>query len=157
MKKCQPFCNENIWRTQVLFMGTLIPLFWTSNDVWSGFQSQGWSIAWVHLNVETIDKWANVSPSDPMKNPWMSNIHNMIDFLFTSVDAFKQNIKVQVCSVHISQENKPDTPQGLIHETLTLSLLLFTFALRCPDRRARDFQCYVLSHSFKLSHWRITN
>ena len=65
----------------------------------------------------------------------MSNIHNTIDFLFTGFDAIKQNIKVQVYLVRISQDNKPDKPQGLIHETLTLSVLLFTFALRRPDRR----------------------
>ena len=29
-----------IWRTQVLFVGPVIPMFWTSNDVSSGFQSQ---------------------------------------------------------------------------------------------------------------------
>ena len=28
-------------RTQVLFVGPLIPLFWTSGDVCPGFQSQG--------------------------------------------------------------------------------------------------------------------
>ena len=30
----------NFWRTWVLFVGPLIPLFWTSGDVSSGFQSQ---------------------------------------------------------------------------------------------------------------------
>ena len=30
----------NFWRTRVLFVGPLIPLFWTSGDVSSGFQSQ---------------------------------------------------------------------------------------------------------------------
>ena len=29
------------WRTHVLFVGPLIPLFWTSGDVCPGFQSQG--------------------------------------------------------------------------------------------------------------------
>ena len=28
---------KNFWRTQVLFVGPLIPLFWTSDDVVSGF------------------------------------------------------------------------------------------------------------------------
>ena len=31
----------NFWRTHVLFVGPLIPLFWTSGDVVPGFQSQG--------------------------------------------------------------------------------------------------------------------
>ena len=31
----------NFCRTQVLFVGPLIPLFWTSGDVCPGFQSQG--------------------------------------------------------------------------------------------------------------------
>ena len=35
----------NFWRTQVFFVGLLIPLFWTSGDVCSGFQSQGGSLA----------------------------------------------------------------------------------------------------------------
>ena len=30
----------NFWRTWVLFVGSLIPLIWTSGDVSSGFQSQ---------------------------------------------------------------------------------------------------------------------
>ena len=33
------FYKKN-WRTKVLFVGPLIPLFWTSDDVSSGFQSQ---------------------------------------------------------------------------------------------------------------------
>ena len=32
---------KNICRTHVLFVGPLIPLFWTSDDVCPGFQSQG--------------------------------------------------------------------------------------------------------------------
>ena len=41
-------CTENLtffnfWRTHVLFVGPLIPLFWTSGDVCPGFQSQGGS------------------------------------------------------------------------------------------------------------------
>ena len=31
----------NFWRTHVLFVGPLIPLFWTSGDICPGFQSQG--------------------------------------------------------------------------------------------------------------------
>ena len=31
------------WRTHVLFVGPLIPLFWTSGDICFGFQSQGGS------------------------------------------------------------------------------------------------------------------
>ena len=37
----------NFWRTRVLFVGPLIPLFWTSDDVSPGFQSQGRSLACV--------------------------------------------------------------------------------------------------------------
>ena len=33
------------WRTQVLFLGPPIPLFWASGDVCPGFQSQGGSLA----------------------------------------------------------------------------------------------------------------
>ena len=31
----------NFWRTHVLFVGPLISLFWTSDDICPGFQSQG--------------------------------------------------------------------------------------------------------------------
>ena len=34
------FCKKKFWRTWVLFVGPLIPLFWTSGDISSGFQSQ---------------------------------------------------------------------------------------------------------------------
>ena len=34
------FFFSNFWRTWVLFVGPLIPLFWTSGNVSSGFQSQ---------------------------------------------------------------------------------------------------------------------
>ena len=37
------FCL-NFWRTKVLFVGPLIPLFWTCGDVCSGFQSQAFLI-----------------------------------------------------------------------------------------------------------------
>ena len=41
--RCQNlnFFKLNFCRTQVLFMGPLIPLLWTSGDVCPGFQSQG--------------------------------------------------------------------------------------------------------------------
>ena len=35
------FFKKNFWRTYVLFVGPLIPLFRTSGDVCPGFQSQG--------------------------------------------------------------------------------------------------------------------
>ena len=34
------FLKKKIWRTWVFFVGPLIPLFWTSGDVSSGFQCQ---------------------------------------------------------------------------------------------------------------------
>ena len=34
------FCFKKFWRTYVLFFGPLVPLFWISGDVSSGFQSQ---------------------------------------------------------------------------------------------------------------------
>ena len=33
--------KNNVWRTSILFMGPLITLFWTSGDVYPGFQSLG--------------------------------------------------------------------------------------------------------------------
>ena len=34
------FFFQSFWRTHVLFLGPLVPLFWISGDVSSGFQSQ---------------------------------------------------------------------------------------------------------------------
>ena len=39
---------KNFWRTRVFFMGPLMPLFWISGDVSSGFQSQHWQL-YLHL------------------------------------------------------------------------------------------------------------
>ena len=33
---------KKFWRTQVLFVGSLIPLFWTSGDVFCRLQRQSW-------------------------------------------------------------------------------------------------------------------
>ena len=41
------FC-KNSWRTRVLFVWPLIPLFWTTGDISSGFQSQSGQPYW-HL------------------------------------------------------------------------------------------------------------
>ena len=38
---CEQIFFFNFCRTRVLFVGPLIPLFWTSGDVCPGFQSQG--------------------------------------------------------------------------------------------------------------------
>ena len=52
----------NFWRTHVLFVEPLIPLFWTSGDVCPGFQSQGGvtctlsclcTIPYIHLWCDT--------------------------------------------------------------------------------------------------------
>ena len=41
-KKCESktFLFKKNWRTEFLFVGTLILMFWTSSDISSGFQSQ---------------------------------------------------------------------------------------------------------------------
>ena len=41
-KKYYFFFLKNVCRTQVLFVGPLIPLFWTSSDVFPGFSKPGW-------------------------------------------------------------------------------------------------------------------
>ena len=46
---------KNIWRTEVLFVGPLIPLFWTSGDFNPGFQSQGGSLPCVLSHLCTTD------------------------------------------------------------------------------------------------------
>ena len=54
-KKCKPqidlveFFSKN-WRTSVLLVRSLIPLFWTSGDICPGFQSQYGSPRWQALS-----------------------------------------------------------------------------------------------------------
>ena len=53
-------CNfflKHFWRTWVLFVGPLIPLFWTSSDISPGFQSQGGSIACVLCHLHAMNSW----------------------------------------------------------------------------------------------------
>ena len=60
----------NFWRASVLFVGPLMPLFWTFGDICPGFQSQGGS---PHLHVlfactqqnTRIDLWCNI-----LLTPW---------------------------------------------------------------------------------------
>ena len=51
------FFKIKIWRTWVLFVGPLIPLFWTSGDFSPEFQSQGGSLACVLPRLRTTDSW----------------------------------------------------------------------------------------------------
>ena len=44
---------EYFWRTYLLFVGPLIPLFWNSGDVCPGFQSQGGSLVCVLFCLQT--------------------------------------------------------------------------------------------------------
>ena len=46
----------NFWRTSILFVGQLIPLFWTSGEVCAGFQSLGGSLVCVVACVPPADK-----------------------------------------------------------------------------------------------------
>ena len=45
----------NLLRTWVLFVESLIPLFWTSGDIYPGSQSQGGSLACMLLRLCTMD------------------------------------------------------------------------------------------------------
>ena len=50
------------WRTWVLVVGSLIPLFWTSGDVYSRFQRQSLICAWQRHTCNTfheIDLWCD--------------------------------------------------------------------------------------------------
>ena len=59
---------KNFWRTWVLFVGPLIPLFWTSGDVCPGFQSQGGSLVCMLPCLHTTDasdsQVSGVTPAD---------------------------------------------------------------------------------------------
>ena len=102
-----------------------------------------------NIEIPTIDeKGSSLSLPDPVKKTNMSNKDNMINFAFSCLSIIRRNTKLQVGLVRIGQESKPDMPQGLVHETLILSVLLFTFALKLPDRRAENFHCFNLLRFF---------
>ena len=75
----------NFWRTQVLFAGPLITLFWTSGDVCSGFQSVDMlllsrlSDPQIHLLCNTC--WLEVS----IARNWPFSIHVVADHVCTSI------------------------------------------------------------------------
>ena len=49
------FLFKTFLGTHVLFVGPLIPLFWTSGDICSGFQSQGGSLACMLPRMRAMD------------------------------------------------------------------------------------------------------
>ena len=53
----------NFWRTSILLMGSLIPLFCTSGVIWPGFQSQGRSMS---LACMLCHLHATVSSDSPL-------------------------------------------------------------------------------------------
>ena len=54
------FFLKFFWRTSVLFVGRLIPLFWTSGDVCFGFHSQGGSLCLHALFMWTVCRERNI-------------------------------------------------------------------------------------------------
>ena len=57
----------NFWRTLVLFMGPVIPLFWTAGDICPVFQSQGKSVTFEfrHLHaLDSLDSPPTLTPAD---------------------------------------------------------------------------------------------
>ena len=65
----------DFWRTQVLFVGPLIPLFWAPGDVFSGFQSQGGSLV-CFLNRVMLRFTSGAKPNyhvstSGSSNPWL--------------------------------------------------------------------------------------
>ena len=68
------------WRTWVLFVGPLIPLFWTSGDVSPGFESKGGSLACVlcclHAMNSEIHLWYDTCwPLDGQHSSWSHSLH----------------------------------------------------------------------------------
>ena len=53
---------KKIWRTLVLFVGSLIPLFWTSGDVGLWFESQAGFPLGLE-NLENLEKWEGIFQS----------------------------------------------------------------------------------------------
>ena len=61
------------WRTQVLFVGPLIPLFWTSGDVCPGFQSQGGSLFVCFLTCVILRFISGSTPANLLVTSMVTN------------------------------------------------------------------------------------
>ena len=80
---CNIFFKKN-WRTLVLFVGPLIPLFWTSGDICHGFQSQDRSpclhasslactgIIRFTSSVTSVDLLATSMVAEPFQSTYMN-------------------------------------------------------------------------------------
>ena len=49
------YCAYNLWRTSVFFVGPLIPLFWTTVDIWPRFHSLGGLFAYIITHLCAMD------------------------------------------------------------------------------------------------------
>ena len=118
------FLKKNFWRAWVLFVGPLIPLFWTSGDISSGFQSQGGQ-PYLHLAKAYV-----------LHVPWDSPlVWHLLDLLVTSMVAEPSlprtceelvGLKTRSChaAAHSVRSGRPDAlPTELSKETLTFNLL----------------------------------
>ena len=93
------FFQNNFWRTRVLFMGPMIPLFWTSGDVSSGFQSQNGQ-PYSHL-AEVYVMYTYTSCQNAESSGW--TISDSFDSRFASF----QNFRLQFTAVVFQVTNQP--------------------------------------------------
>ena len=85
------------WRTRVLFVGLLVPLFWTSGDVSSGFQSQGGFLACTLScfgTTELIRASGYVVKTFAFKNSF-----NVLFSIFDSRTQFQKSINFNYCKL----------------------------------------------------------
>ena len=79
------FFFVNFWRTSVIFVGLLIPLFWTSGDIWPGFQSQGGCLICMFPRLHPMD--SSDSPLvQHLLTSWRPALQlNLLLFLFLKI------------------------------------------------------------------------
>ena len=87
------FFKKTFCRTWVLFVGPLVPLFWTSPDICPGFQSQGGSLCMLsHLCDPQIHLWCDCIEVSMAAKPFWST------YLQTSPQALVEVREVLVCT-----------------------------------------------------------
>ena len=141
MKIWWHFFFQNFWRTWVLFVGPLIPLFWTSGDIYPGFQSQVGSLACMLPCLCTTDSWD--SP--------------LVQHLLTSWWPAWQPVVFSTCYIcsrgrmlGFDRETSRIISRRAIHSAtatglVTLDSLDFGHKWRRPQRRGSNYYFILLS------------
>ena len=136
--ECCCLCYCNFWRTWVLFVGPLIPLFWTSVDVSSRFQSSGESrifsgwgrqlpktFYFPSYLLKTAWKWKNLPPpprSTSAKPEWavLFSPGRGILGVYRATDKHSTDCSMPVRLVLISSPNTPPPTHTLRSGNVTI-------------------------------------